>query len=97
MAVVVEGTLGQQTGQTQRGLIVLMGTLNREETKETHLDGVSVMGNSMLGRRSLVSPKVWQPGCRLQIHPTGFGPKSPSGTAVEVNPGVESFWSKRGM
>ena len=54
------------------------------------------MGNPMLGRRSLVSPKVRQPGCRLQMHPSGFGPKSPSGTAVQLDPGVESFLSRRG-
>ena len=59
----VEGTLNQQPGQPQKEeQIVLLGTLDREETKETPLDGVSVMGNPMLGRRSLVSPKVWKPG-----------------------------------
>ena len=63
---VVESTLSQQPPQPQReGQVFLLGTLDREATKETPLDGVSVMVNLMLGRRSLVSPKVWQPGCRL--------------------------------
>ena len=63
---VVGGTLSQQTAQPQReGEVVLLGTLDREATKKTTLDGVSVMGNPMLGRRTLLSPKVWQPGCLL--------------------------------
>ena len=58
--------LGPTTGAaTKGGQVFLPGTLDREATKETPLDGVSVMGNRMLGRRSLVFPKVWQPGCRL--------------------------------
>ena len=66
MVTVVEGTLSQQPAQPQReGQVVLLGTLYRGSTKETPLDGVSGMGNPMLGKRSLVSPKVWQPGCRL--------------------------------
>ena len=55
---VVEGTLGQQPAQLQRGgQVVLLGTLDRVATKETTLDGVSVMESLMLGRRSLVSSK----------------------------------------
>ena len=37
-------------------------TLYREATNETPVDGVSVVVNLMLGRRSLVFQKVWQPG-----------------------------------
>ena len=50
---------------TKGGQVVLLGTLDREATKETPFDGVSVMGNPMLGRRTLVSSRVWQPGSRL--------------------------------
>ena len=35
-------------------------------------------------------------GCRLLIHPTGFGPISSSGTAIELDFGVESFLSRKG-
>ena len=63
---VVDGILSQQPVQPQReGQVVLRGTLDREATKETPVDGVSVMKNPMLGRRSLVFPKLWQPRCRL--------------------------------
>ena len=52
--------------QPQRGVqVVLLGTLVLEATEETPVDGVSVMKNPMQGRRSLVFPKVRQPGCRL--------------------------------
>ena len=47
--------------QTDVGAEVLF----REATKKTPLDGASVTMNPMLGRRSPVSPRVWQPGCRL--------------------------------
>ena len=58
--------IGPTTGVATKGVqVVVLGTLDREATKENPLDGVSVMGNPMLGRRSLMSPKVWQPRCRL--------------------------------
>ena len=47
------------------GQVVLLGTLDREATKETPVDGFSAAKNPMLGRRSLVFLKVWQPECRL--------------------------------
>ena len=58
--------LGPTTGEAIKGgQVVLPGTLDREATKETPLDGVSVMGNPKQGRRSLLSSRGWQPGCRL--------------------------------
>ena len=63
---VVECTSSQQPAQPQReGQFVLPDTRVREATKETPVDGVSDMKNPMPGRRSLVFPKVWKPGCRL--------------------------------
>ena len=51
------------------GQVVLRTPLVLEATEETPVDGVSVMKNPMLGSRSLVFAKVWQPGCRMYIHP----------------------------
>ena len=62
----VEGTSSQQPVQPQRWeQVVLLGTLVLGATEETLVDGISVMKNPMQGRRSIVFPKVWQPGCRL--------------------------------
>ena len=55
------------------------------------------MKNPMQGRRSLVFPKVWQPGADCKYTHMVFGPKSPSGTAVELDPSVGSFWSRKGV
>ena len=57
----VEGTLRQQSAQPEReGHAVFLGNLDRETTKETPLDRVSVMGNPVLGRHGLVSSKGTQ-------------------------------------
>ena len=63
MDSVVEGTLSQQPARPRmERQVVLLSTLDREATKETPSDSISVMGNPMPGRRSLASPKVGQPG-----------------------------------
>ena len=66
LGFVVEGTSTLQPAYPLRwGQVVLLGTLDHLATEETPVDGVSVIKNPVQGRRSLVCPKVWQPGCRL--------------------------------